>query len=199
MSAPYPKYAKDALVPENTSKTPSDSELWEQFRKGSDAAFIQIYEQYFDRLYAYGMRISMDESLTKDAIQEVFFDLKKLRQKVGPTDHIRFYLMKCLKRKLYQLQSHWEGRRQPLASEQGFDFVLSAEQHLIDQQLDQAKVAALNRAISLLSTRKKEIIYYFFYEGLSYAEIRDLMGMDSDHSTRNLMYKALGFLRKTLG
>ncbi|MBD3631120.1 sigma-70 family RNA polymerase sigma factor [Cyclobacterium sp.] len=199
MSAPYPKYAKEAPTLENAAKSPSDSLLWDQFRKGSDAAFIQIYEQYFDHLYAYGMRISLDESLTKDGIQEVFFDLRKLREKLGPTDHIKFYLLKCLKRKLYQQQSRWEGRRQPLAGEHGFDFVLSPEQHLIDQQLDQDKVNALNRAISRLSPRKKEIIYYFFYEGLSYAEIRELMGMDSDHTTRNLMYKALAFLRKTLG
>lgn len=176
-----------------------DASLWDQFRNGSDAAFIEIYEQYFDRLYAYGMRLTGEESLTKDGIQELFFDLKNLRKKLGPTDHIRFYLLKCLKRKLYRQQSRWEQRREDLSEKEGFGFELSHEQVLIDQQLDTERIEQLNRAIAELSPRKKEIIYYFFYEGLSYSEIRELMGMDSDHTTRNLMYKALEFLRKTYG
>ncbi|MDN3686227.1 RNA polymerase sigma factor [Cyclobacterium jeungdonense] len=175
-----------------------DATLWDQFRKGSDAAFIEIYEQYFDRLFAYGMRLTGDESLTKDGIQEVFFDLRNLRTKLGSTDHIRFYLLKCLKRKLFRQHSGWEKRRADLSEKDGFGFELSHEQILIDRQLDGERIEQLNRAIAVLSPRKKEIIYYFFYEGLSYAEIRELMGMDSDHSTRNLMYKALAFLRKTL-
>ncbi|WP_218588563.1 RNA polymerase sigma factor [Cyclobacterium lianum] len=179
-------------------KTP-DATLWDQFRNGSDAAFIEIYEQHFDRLFAYGMRLTGDESLTKDGIQEVFFDLKNLRKKLGATDHIRFYLLKCLKRKLFRQRSGWEQRREPLQGEEGFDFVLSHEQVIIDQQLDGERIEELNRAIAGLSPRKKEIIYYFFYEGLSYAQIRDLLGLDSDHTTRNLMYKALAFLRKALG
>lgn len=175
-----------------------DSALWDQFRQGSDAAFIQIYEQYFDRLFAYGMRLTLDESLTKDGIQEVFFDLKNIRIKLGPTDHIKFYLFKCLKRKLYRQRAGWDQRRADLSEWIGFDFDISHEQTLIDQQVDREKSELLNRAITQLSPRKKEIIYYFFYEGLSYAEIRELMGLESDHSTRNLMYKALAFLRNTL-
>jgi RNA polymerase sigma factor (sigma-70 family) len=176
-----------------------DAALWDQFRTGSDAALIQVYEQNFDRLYAYGMRLTRDESLTQDGIQEVFFDLKRLRKKLGPTNHIRFYLLKCLKRKLFRLRDGWEQRRVDLAEREGFGFELSHEQILIDQQLDGERIEQLNRAIAELSPRKKEIIYYFFYEDLSYAEIRELMGLDSDHTTRNLMYKALAFLRKALG
>jgi RNA polymerase sigma factor (sigma-70 family) len=175
-----------------------DAALWDQFRNGSDAAFIQVYEQNFDRLYAYGMRLTRDESLTQDGIQEVFFDLKRLRKKLGPTNHIRFYLLKCLKRKLFRLRDGWEQRRCDLAEREGFGFELSPEQILIDQQLDGERIEQLNRAIAELSPRKKEIIYYFFYEDLSYAEIRELMGLDNDHTTRNLMYKALAFLRETL-
>lgn len=172
--------------------------LWDEFRKGSDAAFIQIYEQFFDSLYNYGMRLSQDESQTKDGIQEVFFDLKRLRHKIGPTDNIKFYLLKCLKRKLQRQFSKWEQRRESLDSSQDFDFTISHEQQLIDQQMSMEKIEELNSAIAKLSPRKKEIIYYFFYEGFSYVQIREIMGLDSVKTTRNLMYKALGFLRETL-
>jgi RNA polymerase sigma factor (sigma-70 family) len=177
----------------------TDAALWDQFRKGSDAAFIQIYEQFFDRLFAYGMRLTLDEALTRDGIQEVFFDLKNLRDKLRTTDNIKFYLLKCLKRKLYRQMGKWEQRRTDFPESPGFGFELSHEQILIDKQLDKERIDQLNSAIDELSPRQKEIIYYFFYEGLSYSEIRELMGLDNDHTTRNLMYKALAFLRKLLG
>ncbi|WP_375582869.1 RNA polymerase sigma factor [Cyclobacterium xiamenense] len=198
MSAPYPNHPTVVRAKEKATDRPSDSVLWDQFRKGSDAAFIQIYEYHFDALFSYGMRLTQDESLTQDGIHDVFFDLRELRKKLGPTDHIRFYLLKCLKRKLYKQQERWDHRRSQFSGEDGFGFELSHEQVLIDQQLDAERIKQLNRAIAELSPRKKEIIYYFYYEGLSYAEIRELMGLDSDHTTRNLMYKALGFLRKAL-
>jgi RNA polymerase sigma factor (sigma-70 family) len=60
------------------------------------------------------------------------------------------------------------------------------------------KIEELNSAIAKLSPRKKEIIYYFFYEGFSYVQVQEIMGLDSVKTTRNLMYKALGFLREKL-
>jgi DNA-directed RNA polymerase specialized sigma24 family protein len=70
--------------------------LWDAYRKGSDAAYVEIYERFFESLYAYGMRVSGDTSLVKDSIHEVFIDLRELRAKVGPTDSIKFYLFTCL-------------------------------------------------------------------------------------------------------
>lgn len=192
------QFSSGRTINPESPKELDDKSLWDEFRKGSDAAFIQIYEQFFDSLYNYGMRLSQDESQTKDGIQEVFFDLKRLRHKIGPTDNIKFYLLKCLKRKLQRQFSKWEQRRESLDSSQDFDFTISYEQQLIDQQMSMEKIEELNSAIAKLSPRKKEIIYYFFYEGFSYVQIQEIMGLDNVKTTRNLMYKALGFLRETL-
>ena len=198
-----PQYKLDQFSSGRTINPESPKELddkcfWDEFRKGADAALIQVYEQFFDSLYAYGMRISQDESQTKDGIQEVFLDLKRLRHKIGPTENIKFYLLKCLKRKLQRQFSKWEHRRESLDSSQDFDFTISYEQQLIDQQMSMEKIETLNCAIAKLSPRKKEIIYYFFYEGFNYSQVQEIMGLDSVKTTRNLMYKALGFLRETL-
>ncbi|WP_339926294.1 sigma-70 family RNA polymerase sigma factor [uncultured Cyclobacterium sp.] len=200
-----PQYKLDSYSSEisygrnpDTSNTVEDKVLWDEFRKGADAAFIQIYEQFFDSLFAYGMRLSKDESQTKDGIQEVFFDLKRLRHKVGPTDNIKFYLLTCLKRKLQRQFSKWEHKRESFDTSQDFDFTISHEQQLIDQQMGMEKIEELNNAIAKLSPRKKEIIYYFFYEGFSYVQVQEIMGLESVKTTRNLMYKALDFLREKL-
>lgn len=185
-------------VPSEKGTDSSEFRLWDAYRKGSDAAFVEIYERYFEALYAYGVRITGDHAMVKDGIHEVFFDLRELRSKVGPTDSIKFYLFTCLKRKLYRASSRWEGRRQPIDSICNFEFSMSPEQLLIDQQIGDEERERLNRAIAQLSPRKKEIIYYFFYEGLTYEQTQEIMGLENVKTTRNLMYKALNFLRDCL-
>ncbi|MEX2593939.1 MAG: sigma-70 family RNA polymerase sigma factor [Anditalea sp.] len=176
-----------------------DVQVWNAFREGNETAFVFIYETNFERLYAYGLRIAAEEYLVEDAIQELFIYLKNNRNRLSETDSIKFYLFKCLKRKLHREASKWLYKRQDFTTRHNFDFTVSHEQHLIDKQIDEDKLDRLNRAIQLLSPRKKEVIYYFFYEELDYPQIQEIMGLESLKTTRNLLYKALNFLRETLG
>lgn len=202
MTGPKPLTAEKLQTYLQRSKNnppPGDVEIWNAFRKGSESAFVYIYETNFDRLYAYGLRIVGDACLVEDAIQEVFIDLRNHKNRLSETDSIKFYLFKCLKRKLHREASKWYLKRNNFDAHLDFAFTLSHEQHLINKQIDEETLARLNNAIQNLSTRKKEIIYYFFYEGMDYMQIQEIMGLENLKTTRNLMYKALGFLRKTLG
>lgn len=187
------------LRPPKAYQSLEDVQLWNAFRAGDEQAFILIYEDNFDRLYAYGLRIVGDECLVEDAIQEVFIDLKNNRSRINETDSVKFYLFKCLKRKLHREASKWLHKREELEDGHSFGFTLSHEQFLIDKQMNEEELHHLNHAIGKLSPRKKEMIYYFFYEGLDYAQIQELMGLENVKSARNLLYKALDFLRESLG
>lgn len=177
----------------------SDASAWKAFREGNESAFIYIYECYFHVLYAYGFKIISDSSVVKDALQDMFINLRERRQYLGDTDDIKFYLFKCLKRCLIKDFSTWQGKKEGLeAIPEGIYFALSHETHLIDQQLTKEKIEKLNAAIAQLSPRKREIIYYSFYEGLSYKQIQEIMGLENQQTTRNLMYKAIKYLRKMI-
>lgn len=186
------------LKPPQASRPLEDRLLWDAFRSGEEQALILIYERNFDRLYAYGLRVTGDECLVEDAIQELFIDLKNNRHRIRETDSIKFYLFKCLKRKLHREAAKWLYKREDLDAQPSFDFTLSHEQFLIDRQMDEETINRLNQAVEKLSPRKKELIYYFFYEGLDYTQIQDLMGLQNIKSARNLLYKALDFLRESL-
>jgi RNA polymerase sigma factor (sigma-70 family) len=149
-------------------------------------------------LYAYGWRICKNEELVKDAIQDMFIGLRKYRSNVGQTDSIKFYLFKCLKRTIIKEEGKWYSNLDEIDDNYFFDFTFSHEKLLIDRQIDEEKKEKLNKAIALLSPRKKEVIYYFFYEGLNYQQIQEIMNLDNIKSARNLIYKALGFLREVL-
>lgn len=175
-----------------------DVVLWNSFREGNESAFIRIYETYFNKLFAYGWRICKNEELVKDSIQDMFIDLRKYRQNLGSTDSIKFYLFKCLKRTIIKEEGKWYSNLDEIDDNYFFDFTFSHEKLLIDRQIDKEKKDKLNKALALLSPRKKEVIYYFFYEGLNYQQIQEIMNLDNIKSARNLIYKALGFLREVM-
>ena len=45
---------------------------WDKIQQGDEEAFRQLYEQYADLLYGYGMKIAGDETLVTEAIQSLF-------------------------------------------------------------------------------------------------------------------------------
>ncbi|MCR9014128.1 RNA polymerase sigma factor [Aquiflexum gelatinilyticum] len=175
-----------------------DASIWNLFKSGNESAFIKIYESNFDRLYAYGLRITKDKDLVKDSIQDLFIELRKGRNNLGNTDNIKFYLFKCLKRKIIKESGKWYSNLEDINDNYFFSFNFSHEHHLINRQIDEEQVMKLDLAVKKLSPRKKEVIYYFFYEGLSYQQIQEIMGLENIKSARNLIYKALDFLREVL-
>ena len=46
---------------------------WDKIQQGDEEAFRQLYEQYADLLYGYGMKIAGDETLVTEAIQSWVF------------------------------------------------------------------------------------------------------------------------------
>jgi RNA polymerase sigma factor (sigma-70 family) len=173
----------------------SDLLLWKSFKSGSESAFIFIYEHNFEILYSYGCRLTNDGEVIKDAIQDLFIELRKNRENLGDTDSIKFYLFKCLKRRINRELNSWINKKEEFIGDLSFEITFSPEQVLIDSQLDKEKTEKLNKAIQGLSARKREAVYYLFYEGLSYEQIKEIMDLSHVKSARNLVYKALNFLR----
>ncbi len=176
----------------------NDQNLWKQFKSGSESAFITIYEDFFDVLLNYGFQLTGERGLTQDAIQDLFIKLRQNRKNLGDTDSIKFYLMKCLKRRLIKQMKKNDLFFSMNQKENFFEITFSHEKTLIDKQLEEEQSLRLNQALKLLSGRKKEALYYFYFEGMDYEQIRDLMGFSNIKSVRNLVYKAIAILRNSV-
>lgn len=191
-------FENHASLAKDIDSNADDAAIWQLFKSGNESAFIRIYETNFDRLFSYGLRITKDRELVKDAIQDLFIELRKGRNNLGNTDNIKFYLFKCLKRKIIKEYGKWYSNLEDINDNYFFSFNISHEHHLINRQIDEEQVLSLDAAVKKLSPRKKEVIYYFFYEGMSYQQIQEIMGLENIKSARNLIYKALDFLREVL-
>lgn len=54
--------------------------FWEKIQQGDEEAFRQLYNEYSDLLYGYGMKIAGDDDLVTESIQTLFVYLYEERQ-----------------------------------------------------------------------------------------------------------------------
>lgn len=176
----------------------SDTEVWNLFRSGSEAAFEFIYQQYFDKLYNYGCQFTQDHALVEDVLQELFMELRRRCSHLSETDNILPYLYSAFRRKLIRARNK-QSRFKSMDQQQSFSIVsATAEEAIIDRETEAEARMKLKKGITGLSERHREIIFLFYYENLSYEEIQQIQGFDNIKSARNLLYKALQSLRKKL-
>ncbi len=171
-----------------------DTFLWNEFIRGDEDAFRLIYNGHVQTLFKYGCNFTHDEALIKDCIQDIFVDLMKYRSNIGSTNNIRLYLFKSLKRKIIrslhksELYRHLESDKIP------FQYSLSYEDEVIEDESIKNRIGHLELAMSTLSPRQKEAIYLKYVSNLSYDEISSLMKMNYQ-SARNLIFRGLEKLR----
>ena len=78
-----------------------------------------------------------------------------------------------------------------------YEIVPHQESVIILNQEHKEKLEKLDRALSTLSVKHREAIYYYFYQGMSYGEVQELLGFRDLKSVRNLVYKVIKILRKS--
>jgi RNA polymerase sigma factor (sigma-70 family) len=177
----------------------ADYRLWEEFRKGEKQALSHIYFSYIDRLFRYGKKFSSDNELIKDTIQDLFFDLIRSRSKLGSTDHIYFYLVKSFRRRLF---SNIEGKRKrEIRLGKGdfpeADITYSIEYELISKEELTNKEKLVQKGLSELSPKQREILYYRYTCDFEYEQICELMSIKYD-SARKMVFRALQSLKSHL-
>lgn len=172
--------------------------LWDQFRGGNEKAFAQLYQEYVQVLYHYCTHFASDKALIKDCIHDLFVELWKHRQNIGPTTSVRFYLMASIKRKLVRhltaeqkFSSQDDARPGELLT--GSD--PSYESTLISHEEDLHMNDCLQKAIERLPRRQREAVYLRYYQNMSNEEISELMQINIQ-SVYNLIFGALSNLKK---
>ena len=174
----------------------SDSSIWNDFIKGDDLAFRLIYNLHVLPLFKYGCHFTHDEALVKDSIHDVFIDLSRYRSTLGPTNNIKLYLFKSLKRKIIGSLTKAQNLGILDPERLQFHYTLSVEEEIVKSEFELQQTRQLKKAMLTLSPRQKEAIYLKFVSDLSYEEIGKLMDLNYQ-SARNLVFRGLEKLRES--
>ncbi|MCV9387263.1 RNA polymerase sigma factor [Reichenbachiella ulvae] len=165
---------------------------WENFIKGDDQSLISIYRKYADVLYQYGQQFSKREVFVQDCIQDLFIELIEKRDRLGKANSVKGYLFSSLKRKIIRQLK----KEDKIQLEEGFTFVF--ELPAIPIELKEEDLVIVHQMINKLPSSQREVIFLYFYQGFSYADIAEVMGIKVG-SARILTYRALDNLKSSLG
>lgn len=176
-----------------------DKGLWNQFRKGDEGAFIEIYKSYSNILFNFGCQYCDDRELVKDCLQVFFIYIREKRSKLSETDSIKLYLFKSFRRKIIDyLKKRNNETKKYISTFIEFPIELSHESVYIQRQLENEKFNKLEKALVNLDLKEREAIYHFYYENLSYTQIAEIFEFSHVSSARRLIYRALTHLRNLI-
>jgi len=188
------------LFKSGTPQTEIDAIVWKAFQSGDRKAFDFIFQKHIKLLYIYGDKITKDQCLVEDCIQDLFVELWQKREILSPVSNIKFYLLKSLRRRITRRLT---SQKLVLTSSPDHDDAFSevadtsAERQIIERQIIFERQQKLRQALASLSKRQREVIYLKFYEKVPYEELAGIMDV-SLKSAYNLVGKAIDSLRKAL-
>ena len=175
------------------NETQKDDFLWQQFRDGDAESFVCLFRNYYNDLFNYGRKMTDDQALIEDCIQELFIDFWRTKGKAKIIS-LKAYFFRAFKYKKALAKSE-----KSIVGNNGLteEFVFSYDDILIHEQDNEEMKRKLYNAINELSPRQKEIIYLKFHKDLSYEEISEIMHINYQ-AARNLIYHSIKLLKKII-
>jgi RNA polymerase sigma-70 factor (ECF subfamily) len=176
----------------------SDKEIWTMFLAGHEGAFSFIYESHFSTLFSYGFHFTPDRELIKDAIHDLFFEMRQ-SEGLSQPDSIKLYLLKAFRWKLLRLLNKKKSLQESSfdSSQPYFDthIEVSVESGIIQMESGTQNAGMLKKALLCLTDRQREALYYFYEQDLSYSQVAQMMELGSAKAARNIIYKAIASLQ----
>ncbi len=177
----------------------NEKKYWKKLRKGDLKALGKIYDRYIDDLYHYGFNQTNDKDTVMDGIHDVFLDIYKYRKTIAKTDNIKFYLLRCLKRKLQKNNTtktiSIDQKNISVFSLKNDLVSVSKEKKIISSETVLKKNIKLNKALNKLPSRQKECILMRYTKNIPYEEIAQKMDI-TVQTARTIVYRGIKSMRK---
>lgn len=173
--------------------------VWLRFNAGDRDAFEEIYQEFVDVLYDFGLKISSNGELVQDAIHDLFINLYKYRKNLTTPEYLEYYLFKSLRRNIVR-QLKKERQFSSINENESVEFKLKfdIEEQVFDQESNDIQLRSLQKLLADLDTNKRELLYLKFNSGLNYREIGDLLGIKPDTAKKQI-YRLIDDLNKRFG
>jgi|MTBAKMStandDraft_1061839.scaffolds.fasta_scaffold00720_3 RNA polymerase sigma factor (sigma-70 family) len=172
------------------------TDAWQKFRKGDHAMLGEVFEDLYQELYYYGLKLVPLPDLVKDTIQDMFVDVWFRRQKMKEVRNIKAYFFVSVRRELLK---RIKKLRQESALENGFyePFEFSKEDFIVKEEVDSELTRTLVQSLDKLTGRQREVVLLRFNHELEFHEIAQVLEMNIQ-SVRNLLFRALESIRNNM-
>jgi RNA polymerase sigma-70 factor (ECF subfamily) len=154
--------------------SPTDHQLMLKVRDGEIANLGHLFERYHGSLYNFFVRLSGNQQLSEDLVQEVFFRMLKYRHAYRDNSqfaawmyqiarHVRFDQLRKRQREVTL-----DEQEEPMSSDPGPGERIEKSQEL----------ALLRGALAKLSPEKREVLILSRFQRLKYEQIAEILGCE---------------------
>lgn len=176
----------------------SDSELWGELKKGSPEALSNLFYRFYNDLYFYGRKLSLDENHVKDTIQDVFSTLWENKNKLSAVVHVKAYIFRIFRNSLLKTSTkNTIYTLCPDDNNQEKEFTISHEDIIVEHETSTELSKTISTLLETLTDKQREIIYLKFYCNLSNEEISQSLSIEKQ-SVSNLLNRTFNTLREKL-
>lgn len=187
------------MAPIHRDDLPPD--LAARIAQGDVAAFELLYRSTAPRLAAYVSRYLGDVDRATDLVQQLFLDLWTSRSRWEIRTGLRAYLFSAARNRALNARRHarvehdWSERAEARPEDQST--TPHERENPLDHVLRLEAEQSVQRAIASLPERCRLVMYLRWYEGMSYAEVADVMGI-SPKGVENQLARGLAAVRRRL-
>jgi len=166
-------------------------EIFEKFKNGSDAAFAEIYQRHWQRLYVHAYNMLDDEDEAKDIVQEIFTSFWLKGRGLDLKISLRTYFHSAVKNRILNMIEHNRIRNNYLNSLT--DILFSHNNTELKLEEDE-RIKLIDQEILYLPTKMRVIFELRRTEEFSYKEIGEQLGI-SDKTVKKQINNAIKILK----
>ncbi len=185
-------------TPLDSHSAHEDKSLIVAIRSGDYDAFTLLYNKYIQPLTQYGLKFIADLPAVEDCLHDVFVWLWANRQKLDMHTSVKSYLFKAVRTTMLhwlQKQNRLRGLNADDETGYAFELQLTPETLVLHNENQRQLRQQIEKVLSTLTAKQKEVIYLRYYEGLNFEEIARNMNL-SVKACYKLMGRAITILRE---
>ena len=179
----------------NTGQEFDEHVLLERLVASDHSAFTQLYTMYLGNLYRYVSLFFPDKAAAEEIVQDIFIKIWEKREQLAGVKSFRQYLFKAAKNHLLNAIRNEQIKHKVLGHLQQRAEVAAADtQNRVDYR---AYAQAVEKAVGLLTPKRKRIFQLSVHEGYSLDEIAGTLRI-SKPVVKKQLYAAYDFVRAYL-
>jgi RNA polymerase sigma-70 factor (ECF subfamily) len=170
-----------------------DVQLMLALRAGDGSAFEALFARWSGPLLRYVERLVRDAASAEELVQEVFLRVYRARERYEPDARFSTWLFTIATRLAWNelRRPRYRSPHDPVDGDgEGPPLALAAEQPAAEDVVDARRMGArVDRALSELPERQRAALWLSAVEGLSYAEVAELLET-TEKSVKALVHRA---------
>ena len=197
--------SKSRAVATNSLKNRTDEELMLACKEDNGKALEEIYRRYYKKIHAYVSRNFFRKEHAEDIAQETFLRVYRGRKNYQPTAKFSVWLYRIARNLCIDESRRYWNRNVARETESTINEdqqspidMLADREVSVRQKMDEERdLQTIKDAIDRLSPEQKEVIVLNKFQGLSYQEIGEIIGSNTE-SVKQKAYRAHIKLREML-